>query len=40
MTKHKSIMNNWNYHAKSILTSLPASEFQIQALYFLSTFCL
>jgi len=29
MNKHKSIMNNWNYHAKSILMSIPASEFQI-----------
>jgi len=29
MNKQKSIMNNWNYHANIILTSLPASEFQI-----------
>jgi len=29
MNKQKSIMNNWNYHDKIILTSLPASEFQI-----------
>jgi len=31
-------MNNWNYHAKSILTSITAPEFQTQALDFLFIF--